>query len=166
MVFEYPHTVGADEIDEQGRANNVVYVAWMQDAALAHSAALGWTPERYQRLGVGWVARSHRIEYLQPAVAGDEIIVETCVSEMNKATSTRVYRILRRIDRALLAKAETRWRWSITPRANRGAFPTRLPPPFRRSGKKGISPICAKHPPGRSGKLDLSPFSPPGRSGN
>ena len=26
-------------------------------------------------------------------------------------------------------------------------------------GKKGTGPICAKHPPGRSGKLDLSPFS-------
>ena len=25
--------------------------------------------------------------------------------------------------------------------------------------KKGISPICAQHPPGRPGKLDLSPFS-------
>ena len=25
--------------------------------------------------------------------------------------------------------------------------------------KKGIGPICAKHPSGRSGKLDLSPFS-------
>ena len=27
--------------------------------------------------------------------------------------------------------------------------------------KKGISPICAKHPEGRPGKLDLSPFSLP-----
>jgi phosphate transport system ATP-binding protein len=27
------------------------------------------------------------------------------------------------------------------------------------SGKKGTGPICAKHPEGRSGKLDLSPFS-------
>ena len=95
-LFEYPHTVGADEIDEQGRANNVVYVAWMQEAAIAHSAVLGWTPERYLRLGMGWVARSHWIEYLQPAMAGDEIIVETRVCDMKKVTSKRVYRILRR----------------------------------------------------------------------
>ena len=108
-LFEYSHTVGADEIDEQGRANNVVYVAWMQDAAIAHSAVLGWTPERYLQLGMGWVARSHWIEYLQPAMAGDEIIVETRVSEMKKVTSKRVYRILRRTDRELLAKAETHW---------------------------------------------------------
>jgi acyl-CoA thioester hydrolase len=108
-VYEHLHIVGDDEIDEQGRANNVVYVAWMQDAALAHSAALGWTPERYLRLGLGWVARSHRIDYLQPAIAGDQIVVETRVSEMKRATSKRVYRILRRSDRTLLAKAETHW---------------------------------------------------------
>ena len=29
-----------------------------------------------------------------------------------------------------------------------------------RGGKKGTVPICAKHPPGRSGKWGLSPFSP------
>jgi acyl-CoA thioester hydrolase len=108
-IFEYPHTVGNDEIDEQGHANNVVYVAWMQAAAIAHSATLGWTAQRYLQLGMGWVARSHTIEYLRPAYAGEEIIVQTHVADMKKATSTRVYRILRRSDRQLLAKGETHW---------------------------------------------------------
>jgi acyl-CoA thioester hydrolase len=107
--YEYFHTVSDGEIDEQGHANNVVYVAWMQDAAIAHSAALGWTAERYQQLGGGWVARSHTIEYLRPAFAGDEIVVETQVADMKKVTSTRVYRIVRRRDGELLAKAETHW---------------------------------------------------------
>jgi acyl-CoA thioester hydrolase len=108
-IFDYPHTVADDEIDEQGHANNVVYVAWMQAAALAHSAALGWTPKRYLQLGMGWVARSHTIEYLRPALSGDEIIVQTHVADMKKVTSTRVYRIIRRTDHELLAKAETHW---------------------------------------------------------
>jgi acyl-CoA thioester hydrolase len=107
--FEYPHTVGHDEIDEQGHANNVVYVAWMQSAAIAHSATLGWTADRYHKMGMGWVARSHTIEYLRPAYAGEEIIVQTRVADMKKATSRRVYRIIRRSDRELLAKAETHW---------------------------------------------------------
>ena len=55
-VFQYPHRVRDDEIDELGHANNVVYLAWMQAAALAHTAALGWPAERYQQLGIGWVA--------------------------------------------------------------------------------------------------------------
>ena len=108
-LFEYLHTVTDDEIDQQGHANNVVYVAWMQAAALAHSAALGWTPERYLQLGMGWVARSHTIEYVRPALAGDEIIVQTHVADMKKVTSTRVYRIVRRADGELLARAETHW---------------------------------------------------------
>ena len=127
--FEYPHTVGHDEIDEQGHANNVVYVAWMQAAAMAHSATLGWTAERYLKLGMGWVARSHTIEYLRPAYAGDEIIVETHVADMKKVTSTRVYRIIRRADRELLAKAETHWAFINYATGK----PTRIPAEISRS---------------------------------
>ncbi len=107
-----------------GHANNVVYLAWMQAAALAHTAALGWPAERYQQLGVGWVARSHAIEYLRPAVAGDEIVIETRVADMKKATSTRVYRIYRRRDGELLARAETHWAFVNYATGK----PTRIPP--------------------------------------
>ena len=132
-VFEYPHTVTADEIDGLGHANNVAFVAWMQAAAVAHSAALGWTPERYLQLGMGWVARRHTIEYLRPAFAGEELIVETRVAEMKKVTSLRVYRIFRRSDGELLARAETDWafvnyatgRPTRIPAEIAGAFPTR-----------------------------------------
>jgi acyl-CoA thioester hydrolase len=108
-VFEYPHEVRSDEIDEQGHVNNVVYVAWMQHAAVAHSAALGWTAARYRELGAGWVARTHHIEYLRPAMAGDKVVVQTHVAEMKKATSLRRYRIVRPADGVLLARAETDW---------------------------------------------------------
>jgi acyl-CoA thioester hydrolase len=108
-VFEYPHTVSGDEIDEQGHANNVAYVAWLQAAALAHSAAIGWPSERYWQLKTGWVVRSHSIEYLKPAMAGDEIIVQTHVAGATKVTSLRVYQIIRKADRQLLARAETNW---------------------------------------------------------
>lgn len=108
-LFDFPHTVAADEIDEQGHANNVVYVAWMQAAAIAHSASLGWTAERYLELGMGWVARRHTIEYLRPAYEHDQIIIQTHVADMKRATSTRYYRIIRPEDGELLAKAETHW---------------------------------------------------------
>ena len=56
-IYEHLHTVADHEIDALGHANNVAYVEWMQDAALAHSAAQGWPPEAYQSLGAGWVVR-------------------------------------------------------------------------------------------------------------
>lgn len=108
-VFDYPHTVLAEEIDALGHANNVAYVEWMQWAAIAHSEAQGWPGWRYQNLGRGWVVRAHTIQYLQPATQGDRIVVRTWVASMKKATSVRRYRIVRPADGAILATAETRW---------------------------------------------------------
>ena len=108
-VYEHEHPVGAEEIDALGHANNVAYVEWLQTAALAHSAALGWPAGRYFQLGLGWVVRAHAIEYLQPAFAGDSVIVRTWVATMRKATSLRRYQIRRKSDGEILATAETRW---------------------------------------------------------
>lgn len=107
--FDHPLTVEPGEIDGQGHANNVVYVQWMQDAALAHSAALGWPARRYFELGRGWVVRAHKIVYHQPARAGDCLAVRTWVAAMKRVTSVRRYHILRLPEETLLAEAETNW---------------------------------------------------------
>ena len=107
--FPYRHTVRHDEIDGLGHANNVAYVDWMQSAAMAHSTALGWPHERYREAGCGWVVRSHKIDYLQPAFADDRVVVHTWVATMRKATSLRRYQIVRETDGTLLATAETKW---------------------------------------------------------
>lgn len=108
-VFLYEHRVMPEEIDALGHANNIAYVQWMQDAAVAHSAALGWPGERYLEYGAGWVVRSHHIEYLSPAKAGDVIVVRTWVATMERTRSLRKYEIVRKSDGKLLARAETLW---------------------------------------------------------
>jgi len=55
----------------------VAYLRWMQDIAVEHSAAQGWPVRRYLETGTTWVVRSHFIEYLRPAFAGDSIAVHT-----------------------------------------------------------------------------------------
>jgi acyl-CoA thioester hydrolase len=111
-IFEYAIEVRDSDIDVLGHVNNVVYIQWMQSAAYAHSAALGWTLERYLSLGAGWVARLHQIEYLQPAFAGQRVIVKTWVADMKKVTSMRRYRMVRMdlpMRETLLAVAHTNW---------------------------------------------------------
>jgi acyl-CoA thioester hydrolase len=108
-IFEYRHCVRADEIDALGHANNLAYLAWMQAAALAHSAAQGWPGEDYHRLGSGWVVRSHRINYMLPAFASDELVVRTWVATMKKASSLRRYDAVRPADGKTLAQAATDW---------------------------------------------------------
>src|SRR5210317_682274 len=107
-VFEYPHVVTSEEIDELDHAGNIHYIRWMQEAAVAHSAANGWPAERYIELGAGWVVRSHDITYLKPAFEGDSIVVRTWVSNLRAVTSLRHYEILGS-ERELLATARTDW---------------------------------------------------------
>ncbi|MEN6498539.1 MAG: acyl-CoA thioesterase [Thermoguttaceae bacterium] len=108
-IYEHHHTIRNDEVDSLGHANNVCYVGWLQDAAVAHSTAQGWSGSRYREMGCGWVVRSHKIDYLQSAYEGDAIVVRTWVATMNKATSLRRYQIVRAADQTLLATAETLW---------------------------------------------------------
>ncbi|MCO6459743.1 MAG: acyl-CoA thioesterase [Pirellulaceae bacterium] len=108
-IYLHQHVVRPDEIDGLGHANNIAYLAWMQDAAIAHSTANGWSMQRHLDEGLGWVVRSHRIEYKRPAFAGDEIVVETWVSGFRSASSTRRYNIYRAEGGQLLARGETCW---------------------------------------------------------
>lgn len=108
-VYEHPHVVTADEIDELGHANNLVYLRWLQDAALGHSAVQGWPPEAYTRLGMGWVVRSHEITYERPAFEGDAVVVRTWVASFRKASSVRRYDVVRCDDGKRLATAATNW---------------------------------------------------------
>ena len=97
------------EIDPQGHANNVAFVQWMQDAAVAHSAEQGWPAARYREAGYSWVARSHTIEYRRPAFADEEVVVRTWVATMGRCSSVRRYQIVRAANEELLATAETNW---------------------------------------------------------
>ena len=107
-VHRFNLTVPAEVMDENRHANNVTYVQWMQEAATQHSAICGAT-RLAQSLGATWVIRTHRIEYLSPAFAGDAIIVETWVANFRKVRSLRRYKFIRAADQTILAEAETDW---------------------------------------------------------
>jgi len=94
-IFEHQHTVAVQEIDGLGHVGNVEYIRWLQDAAIAHSAAQGWPTSRYHQLGAGWVVRSHQIEYLAPAHLGDKVVVRTWVANLKGIRSLRKYEIYR-----------------------------------------------------------------------
>ena len=108
-IFDYPHTVQPDEIDELGHVNNVYYLFWLQSAASAHSSAQGWNSAAFHQLGCGFVVRKHEIEYLRPALVGQQLIIRTWVCEMKRASSMRRYQIVRALDNRLLCQAATDW---------------------------------------------------------
>jgi len=106
--FSYEFTIPETVVDENGHVNNVAYVQWMQDAAVRHYEAMGGSAPT-QAIGATWVVRSHRIEYLRPAFAGQPIKVETWVANLRRVRSLRRYRFIRPEDSQLLVRGETDW---------------------------------------------------------
>jgi acyl-CoA thioester hydrolase len=113
-----------DAIDVNGHVNNLAYLRWMQDVAIQHSSEQGWPLERYQANGTGWVVRSHFIEYLAPAFAGESLTILTWVTGFKRHTSPRRYLFWRASDRQVVARAETMWIFVST----RTGRPERVPP--------------------------------------
>ncbi len=109
-VFCYRVEVSPEDVDQMGHANNLAYLRWALDAAVAHSSQVGWPTQRYRRLGAGFLVRQHRIEYLRPALPGQNLQVRTWVSSFRGARSVRCYAILNDgPQHQLLARGETLW---------------------------------------------------------
>ena len=125
QVHEYEIEVDASVIDGNGHVNNVEYVRWMQEAAVRHADERGLTAATRDS-GATWVVRSHRVEYLRPAVAGDRVRVTTWVADFRRAFSLRRYRFVRVSDGELLAKGETDWVFVDVSRGRPRSVPAEL----------------------------------------
>ena len=94
-VFSMPVVVGESSIDLLGHVNNREYMRWMEAAATAHAASLGWSFDALRSAGRVWVVRQHWIEYLRSARLGDELVVATWVESVRRLSSLRRYAVLR-----------------------------------------------------------------------
>ena len=121
----YDLTVLPEAIDANGHANNVEFVRWMQEAAVAHADARGLTAATKQA-GATWLVRSHQVEYLRPALAGERLRVLTWVADFRRAFSTRRYRFTRPADGAVLARGETNWVFVDVATGRPKSIPTEL----------------------------------------
>lgn len=110
-MFSREHTIEITaqpaDIDENGHVSNLVYLRWVQEAAIAHSTAVGWPHARYLELGAIFVVRRHEIDYLAAAMEGDRVQVTTFVDSWSAATSLRKTRIVK--DGKELARCITTW---------------------------------------------------------
>ena len=106
-IYKRAFRIPADAIDENGHANNVAYVQWMQDIAVEHYASIGGIEAQGE--DATWVVREHRIEYLLPAFADEEIEIKTWVENIRRVRSLRKYEFVRQSDGKVLVKGETDW---------------------------------------------------------
>ena len=103
--FTYTFTVPESVIDDFGHVNNVAYVQWMQDATIRHGQAVGYvSPENSE-----WFVREHHIEYLNSAYSGEELEVQTWLSEIKRVRAHRQYVFVRKSDGKTVARGDTHW---------------------------------------------------------
>lgn len=107
-IYRETFRVAADVIDGNGHVNNVAYLKWMQDIAVAHFRTK-ISRDQMRDWGFIWVARSHHIEYLSPVFLDDEIQISTWIVDWRRVRSTRRYRMIRTSDQAIVAQGETSW---------------------------------------------------------
>lgn len=125
--YVFPVVAAPDDIDELGHVSNVVYVRWVQDAAKAHSEAVGWDRAAYLRAGAVFVVRRHEIDYLASVFEGDRIEVRTHVAKFGAATCERKTRLVRAGGGVEVARAVTSWAFVATATQR----PTRIPQEIR-----------------------------------
>jgi acyl-CoA thioester hydrolase len=105
-AFEIPIVVRADDIDDMNHVNNVVFLRWVQEVALAHWLA-GATPEMLRDLG--WVATRHELDYYREARLGEPLVARTWIGQVDSRRFERLTEIVRPADNALLARGRTLW---------------------------------------------------------
>jgi acyl-CoA thioester hydrolase len=104
-VHQFTRRVAPEDIDRLGHVNNVTFVGYVQDAAIAHWELVA---PAAVRAAFVWVCRRHEIDYLKPAFAGDELTVRTWVGTPVAATWERFTEIARGDGTKVLA-ARTEW---------------------------------------------------------
>jgi acyl-CoA thioester hydrolase len=105
-AFELDIAVEPADIDQLGHVNNVTYLRWVQEVAVAHWTAAALAADQAKLL---WVVVRHEIDYKQAAFLGDRIIARTWVGSASRMRFERFTELLRARDRSLLAKARTLW---------------------------------------------------------
>lgn len=108
-IFSLPLTVSQEHIDSLQHVNNQVYLRWILMVVDAHSESLGYTLEYFLQSGGSFVVRKHELNYLLPAHLGEELLIETWVTSLKAAKSTRACRIKRIKDDRVIFSAETVW---------------------------------------------------------
>jgi len=105
-AFEMAVAVEPGDIDVLGHVNNVTYLRWVQDVAVAHWMAFAPAAEQAKQV---WVVVRHEIDYKLPGRPGDQIVARTWVGHATRLRFERHTELLRASDRAVLAKALTLW---------------------------------------------------------
>ena len=109
-----------NELDTYGHVNHAIYLSYFETARIEALASIGIGLERLQNDGFHLIVVDVRVRYVQPATLGDELTVETEITQIGTASARWRLRIAR--DGDLVATLELRGAFT-----NRDGRPHRIP---------------------------------------
>ncbi|MDB5431063.1 MAG: thioesterase [Caulobacter sp.] len=90
QVFPLPITPKPSDFDENGHVNNVVYLGWVQDIAIAHWKSRAPADAQAQW---AWIVLRHEVDYRRPLLPGEAATARTWVGERRGPRFDRYVRI-------------------------------------------------------------------------
>jgi acyl-CoA thioester hydrolase len=102
--------VQAADIDGLNHTNNAVYVNWCEQAAWAHSVALGLDLESYQQLNRAMAITHSEYHYLQASREGEAVMIGTWIINWDRRlTMQRRFQVIRVDDGVTLLRGGMRF---------------------------------------------------------
>jgi acyl-CoA thioester hydrolase len=110
-AFRVDHRVRWHELDALRHVNNAAYVHYLEDAALAATAAAGWPLARWLEHGGRFRAVAHDLEYLDAALYDDALAIVTWTGAITSDAVTRHTLVVRDDTPRPLLRAVSRFAW-------------------------------------------------------
>ncbi|RLC80002.1 MAG: hypothetical protein DRI61_06735 [Chloroflexi bacterium] len=120
------------ELDSAGHVNNAIYLNWLEQAKFDAITEAGFPSSRLREMGITIVQTRIEIEYLHPALEGDEIEIHSWLAAMARTHGTWGHKIIRVRDGELLARA-----WSTGAFLDLEGHPTRAPEALIKASLRG-----------------------------
>jgi acyl-CoA thioester hydrolase len=133
----YRHILDVEfrDIDQMKHLNNAAYLTYAEEAAMHLSESFGWPLSKQLEDGIAFVARKNQIQYLLPALPGDEIEITTWLYDLKSTSGTRYFRYTRSGTGDVLAELHMLWVMIDTTTGK----PTRLPAEVRSSIESNLA---------------------------
>jgi acyl-CoA thioester hydrolase len=99
------------EIDQNGHVNNAVYLNYAEALTVEHAETSGYGRAWAESQGGVWVIRRHEVEYLRPALMGDELELVVRVELIRGVRGIRRTAIARAGGGEAVAEVLSEWVW-------------------------------------------------------
>ena len=134
------------ECNALGHLSSTNYFRWMQEAAFAASAAVGYDWARYREMGYVWLVRETDIRYLRPLRYGDRVDLRTWVLDFRRSRSRRAYEFASVDTGQPAATAVTDWVYVDARTVQPATVPARMQAAFCPDGPPGGVPPRERFP--------------------